>query len=374
MNKWAALALKSRICLYEGTYQKYHQGGGDANMWLTQAASAAKLIMDSGKFSLYKTGNPTTDYRYSFHQKDLSANPEIIYWKKYIDGINPTSAMTYYMNYQGGATKDFIDDYLCTDGLPISQSPLYMGDNSIESTFMNRDPRMRQTILHPVDAGPDKPLHLAGGSVLTYPRFQGQNTDFRGSLTGYMVIKFYDDVDWVSYNHETTASVIFRYGEVLLNYAEAKAELGGITQSDLDMSVNLLRDRVAMPHVNLGNMVVDQKYTYQGLAPVVLEVRRERRVELFGEGYRYDDLIRWKTAQDRLNKPSLGIQWNATAIARFPGTTVKSSVDPVSGKTYLDAYKGTAYETTNFTDKNYLWPIPTFVLSENPQLGQNPGW
>jgi hypothetical protein len=372
MNKWAALALKSRICLYEGTYQKYH-GGTNATMWLTEAANAAKQVMDSGLFSLYNTGNSTTDYRYSFHQKDLSGNPEIIYWKKYIDGINPHNAMNYYMDYQGGATRDFVEDYLCTDGMPISQSSLYQGDDDIESTFMNRDPRIRQTILHPDDSGPDKPLHLAGGSTIPYPLIIGQSGDM-ASRTGYLVIKFYDDNDWTNYNHETTASVIFRYGEVLLNYAEAKAELGSISQGDLDISINLLRDRVGMPHINLNNIAVDPKYDYQGLAPVIIEIRRERRVELFGEGFRYDDLIRWKTAQDRLNKPTLGIQWNEAAIARFPLANVKTSVDPASGKTYINVYKGTAYETTNFTDKNYLWPIPTWALSENPELKQNTGW
>jgi len=252
-------------------------------------------------------------------------------------------------------------------------SPLYMGDDSLETSFMNRDPRMRQTIIHPDDDGPDNPLHLAGGSLLPHPRLNGQEGGIK-SRTGYHTIKFYDDNSWSHFGHGNVAAIFFRYGEVLLNYAEAKAELGDISQSDLDETVNLLRDRVGMPHIDLGDIAIDPKYTYMGLSPIITEIRRERRIELLGEGFRYDDLIRWKIAHIKLNMPTLGIQWDDAAIARWPGAIVKTTVDPDNGKSYIDVYKESAYETTNFTDKNYLWPIPVWVLSENPVLGQNPGW
>jgi len=193
--------------------------------------------------------------------------------------------------------------------------------------------------------------------------------------TGYHIIKNYQSNQAnATYNTGTTPAITLRFGEALMNYAEAKAELGAITQADLDVSINKLRDRVAMPHMDLNNISVDPRYVSDGISPLIAEIRRERRVELFDEGFRYDDLRRWKQGK-KLEIHSMGIVWDATAIARYPGATVKSSVDPVSGKTYLDVYKGTDYDNPVFDEnKNYLWPIPLSALSQNPKLGQNPGW
>lgn len=375
MNRWSALALKSRICLFEGTWRKYH-GGADADKWLNEAAKAAKEIIDHRGFSLYSTGNPTTDYRFSYHQKDLKANPEVIYWKKYVDGMNPHDAHSYWVNGQGGMTRSALDDYLCTDGLPISLSPLYMGDDNIESVFINRDPRLRQTVLHPDDTGPNNPLHFNKGDVLSYPRLNGMSGGIR-NYTGYQVIKFYRDEDMVAgANHNELAAIIFGYNEVLLNYAEAKTELGTITQSDLDISINKLRERVGMPGLNMNNIPDDPLHNDMNVSDLLVEVRRERRVELFGDGFRYDDLRRWKLFITECSKPASyqGLRWNDAAISRYVGANVKSSIDPNNGKTYIDVFKGTAFDPIKLSDKDYLWPIPTFVLTDNPNLGQNPGW
>ncbi|WP_051113236.1 RagB/SusD family nutrient uptake outer membrane protein [Lunatimonas lonarensis] len=370
LNRWAALAIKSRICLFEGTWRKYH-GLPNADTWLTEAANAAKALMDNGPYSIYTTGNPERDYN-SFHRQlaDLTGNPEVIQWRRYVLGIRTNHVQDYY-SYTGGATRDLVEDYLCTDGLPITLSNLYQGDDVFENVFVNRDPRLRQTILHPADAAFYK-YHNADG--LPYPRLAGQPGG-RTSSTGYHVIKHYNADDMIGKAFDTGEfpALILRFGEVLLNYAEAKAELGTITQADLDASINKLRDRVGMPHLTL-NPPMDPRYANDGVSSLIVEIRRERRIELMGEGFRYDDIRRWKQGR-KLLKKDMGIQWNAAAQARFPNAIIRTSVDPSNGKTYIDVYRNTDWDNPVFDEsKDYLWPIPLSDLAQNPSLGQNPGW
>jgi hypothetical protein len=379
MDKWSAYALKSRLCLFEGTWRKYH-GGSDADMWLQEAASAAKYLMDNGGFSLYDTGNPETDYRFPYHQWDLTGNPEIIYWKRHTPGINTTGFHNYFHEYSGGFTRQMIEDYLCTDGLPINQSPLYMGDSTIEHTFMNRDPRMRQTTLHPEDGGPDA-THInyraSLGPYQTYPQFPGQRgAGSNKTSTGYYVIKWYDDEAWnQGWQYDPSASIIFKLNEVLLNYAEAKAELGEMTQEHLDISINLLRDRAGMPDVELNNIVDDPRHDDMGVSDLLVEIRRERRIELAGEGFRWDDVRRWKIwiMESQKTNFNQGILWDDVAKTRYRNAPVNTSVDPATGKEYIDVYVGTNY-VPQLRERNYLWPIPIWVLTQNPNLKQNPGW
>jgi hypothetical protein len=370
LNRWAALLVKSRICLFEGTWRKYH-GGTDVNMWLQQAADAAKELMDNGPYHLYSTGDPLHDYNAYQRATDLTGNSEVIYWRKYETGVITNNVEAYFRNLNGGATKSMVEDYLCTDGLPISLSPLYQGDAKIEDVFVNRDPRLRQSILHPADQAY---YNYDNDLSFSYPRLTGMPGGSPGA-TGYHIIKNYESVAaGLSFNLATTPAITLRLGEALLNYAEAKAELGTITQTELDISINKLRDRVAMPHMQLNSIPVDPRYMNDGVSPLIIEIRRERRVELFNEGFRYDDLRRWKQGK-KLEIPSMGILWDAAAKARYKNAKVKSSVDPVSGKTYVDVYKGTDYEIPVFDEnKHYLWPIPLNALSQNPELKQNPGW
>ncbi|MFP4342355.1 MAG: RagB/SusD family nutrient uptake outer membrane protein [Cyclobacteriaceae bacterium] len=370
LNRWCALAVKSRVCLFEGTWRKYH-GGENADMWLQEAADAAQEIMENGPYSLYTTGDPNSDYN-SFHRVlDLTGNPEVMYWRKYRLGTFTNHVQSYF-SYTGGATRSLVEDFLCTDGLPISLSPLYQGDAQIEDVFVNRDPRLRQTVLHPEDAGNYK-YHLADGRA--YPRIEGMEGGFRSS-TGYHIIKHYnaDDMIGKAFNTAESPAIILRFGEVLLNYAEAKAELGSITQEDLDKSINLLRDRVAMPHLTLGNIQLDPRYANDGVSPLIVEIRRERRVELFMEGFRYNDLRRWKQGR-KLQEPTMGIRWDEAAIARYPKAVVRATTDPATGIPYINVYEGTDWASPVFDEgKHYLWPIPLSAIAQNPNIGQNPGW
>ena len=371
INRWGALLVKARVCLYEGTFNKYH-GAGESKMWLEEAAKAAKELMDKGPYRLYSTGNPQNDYNAYHRVLDLTGNPEVISWRKYKTGIINNHVQAYF-NYTGGATKSLVEDYLCTDGLPISLSPLYKGDEKFEDIFENRDPRLRQTVLHPADT---KKYNYHLGDGRTYPRLLGVPGGGFQTTTGYHIIKHYnaDDMIGKAFNTGESPAITLRLAEALLTYAEAMAELGTITQADLDLSINKLRDRVKMPHLTLGSVPVDPRYTKDGISPLIAEIRRERRIELFMEGHRYNDLKRWKQGK-KLEIPTMGIRWSADAQARFKGTTMKTSIDPVSGKEYIDVYKGTDWANPVFDEsKHYLWPIPLNSLAQNPAIKQNPGW
>jgi hypothetical protein len=370
LNRWCALLVQARVCLFEGTWRKYHGlPGGDK--FMQKAAEASQEIIDQGPYSIFNTSNPDTDYNSYMRTLDVSGNPEVMYWRKYNLGIFTNHVQSYFQ-YHGGATRDFVEDYLCTDGQPITTSSLYQGDETIEDTFVNRDPRMRQTVLHPDDA---RLYKFHNGDTRDYPRINGM-AGGRQTNTGYHVIKNYnaDDMIGKAFNTAESPAIVMRFAEVLLINAEVKAELGTITQADLDMTINKLRDRVAMPHLNISDVPVDSRYTSDGISPLLAEIRRERRVELFNEGYRYDDIRRWKQGK-KLEKKSLGLAMNAEQKTRYAGSVIGLYTDPENGKEYLDPYAGSDFAVPTFNEgRDYLWPIPLNTLAQNPNIGQNPGW
>jgi starch-binding outer membrane protein, SusD/RagB family len=349
LTKYAALALKSRACLFEGTYRKYHNLGDHLNM-LNEAKNAAEAIINSKMFSIYSTGDTVNDFHNLFIQEDLTGNPELIMFESYV--VDKKMHNRVRQIYEGGTgfTKDFTETFLCTDGKPISISPLYEGDQQFVDEFKNRDPRMQQSILTP-----DRPYHITDGGEYLYedsPVFSSGDC-----YTGYRIIKFFSPTQRdFEYQRCILDDPIFRYGEVLLNYAEAKAELGECTQQDLDISINLLRDRVGMPHMNINIDFEDPNWPDWEIPvnPLINEIRRERRIELAVEGFRFDDLRRWKAGKLVTNpKTYLG--------ARDPETD-----------DYRVLYPGR--ESRQWNDKNYLYPLPISELTLNPQLSQNPGW
>ncbi|TAM94128.1 MAG: RagB/SusD family nutrient uptake outer membrane protein [Chitinophagaceae bacterium] len=373
LNKYCAEALKARICLWAGTYREYH-GLGDQNEFLQEAVNASQDIINSGQYSIYTTGHPNQDYYNLFVQQNLSTNPEAIMAATYIPNVL-THNLTRTLNEAGtGWSQDFINSFLCTDGLPIDMSPSYKGDDSISETAKNRDPRLMQMVATPGTLV----LSVAGSpDTLTLPRI-GTNL----TSTGYEIIKMksHDPAQWNA-NQSDLGLFIFRYAETLLVYAEAKAELanegtGSFTQADLDISVNLLRDRVGMPHM-LMTVPVDPAMAskfpnVQGpLKNVILEIRRERRVELAGEGFRFDDLMRWK-AGPLIENPMtiLGMKLVPSIKAQYPPSQVSSI--PLNPQDYIEVYPSITSRTWN--DKMYLYPIPIQEITLNPKIQQNPGW
>lgn len=376
LNKWIALQLLSRVALFEGTWQKYHAGTvfaaevSNPEKYLPKAAEAAKRIMDSGLYDIYSTGNPDDDY-YALHSKlrTYNGNPEVLFWTQFSIDLNFTNTKNYDLRQPGdrSITKQLADSYLCTDGLPISVSPLYQGDNTIADEAVNRDPRFKQQIFTP-----DVPWEIdeAGNTKYyseMYVLINNGNNQTRSPL-GYQNRKGYNPLtQYHSQNYEENPQITYRYAEVLLNYAEALAELGTLTQADLDISINKLRDRVAMPHLILGNIMVDPKWDFPTLSPIINEVRRERRVELAYEGFRTVDILRWAAADELIiGKRPLGAK-----NAQFIGSTTLE----YNAEGYLDPFIN-QYPTGWQFDPNrdYLDPIPEAQLLMNPKLEQNPGW
>ena len=375
LNRWAALQIKSRICLFEGTWRKYH-GGSNVDMWLNESADASQELIEDGPYSLYVTGDPAHDYNATHRvAKDLKGNPEVLYWLRYENGIKTNNVMDWYhaRGEYGGVTKSLVEDFLCTDGLPITLSTLYLGDEVYENIFENRDPRLRQTVLHPDDR---VYYNFERNPDVSRPRIIGMSGTAT-STTGYHKIKTYNSTyAGASIGTAETPAIVLRLGEAMLNYAEAKAELGTISQVDLDMSINRLRDRVGMPHMDLNNIPVDPNYVNDGVSPLIVEIRRERRVELSMEGkFRYNDLRRWKQG-NKLEIPDLGMRWDEANRLRFdPNGEADVHTTMVDGVEYIDVYQGTDWAIPVFDEsKHYLWPIPLVVLSQNPNVGQNPGW
>jgi len=360
LTKYAALALKARVCLWEGTYRKYFANAGDPTPYLQGAVDAAEQIMSSGTFHLYTTGNPQKDYYNLFIQEELQGNPEAILPARYLPSIL-TNDIDRQLGQNGdGYSKDFARSFLCTDGLPYSLSPLYKGDDTPDDEATNRDPRYPQQIA-------TRGFDLLNGDLITLPRIGTTNTS-----TGYQCIKGRSNslAAWNA-GQSTYDFFIFRYAETLLIDAEAHAELGSCTQTTLDNTINLLRDRVGMPHMVIASLVKDPKSDFPGVPVLIDEIRRERRIELGSEGFRFDDMHRWN-AGSLINNPEtiLGMKLTPELKAQYPASQVSSIV--VDANNYIRVYPN--FTTRVWSDKLYLYPIPTQEITLNPAIKQNPGW
>lgn len=363
--KEAAQAFKARVCLFEGTWRKFH-ASGDANTLLDQAITESKNVIDSKSYILYQ-GKGDASYRYMFIDNTSMNDPETIISKKYRTNIN-VNGWAYGVSWGNlNPTKAAADLYLCNDGLPIDKSPLFKGYDSCRSEFYNRDPRMAQSLLIPA-------TKVIRPQYDTYrPQWPGQDNN-RSSNSGYMLYKFISEQPTPGDGGGAFDWNVIRYAEVLLIYAEAQFERNGsISDADLDLSINVLRDRVNMPH--LTNTLVSGN----GL-DMETEIRRERTVELAFEGFRWDDLRRWKTAETVLPKSILsvkvtGTQW-ADKVITLDGSSYNSIFYNLSANQLENGYKVLQPASQRFFDpnKNYLLPIPTKQVSLNSKLTQNPGW
>ncbi len=377
INKGAALAFQSRVALYEGTWEKYHQGtpfgvsDADYNKYLKKAADAALEVMNAGYYSITSiAADPAFGYWRLFNQPDLSTNTEMILWKKFDKSLGVTHFGQNMMAYGGGNTglsKQLVDYYLCTDGKPITVSSLYKGDATINDQVINRDPRLAQTILLP-----GYPRIITNGDTTGKFILPDINQPGDGRCTtGFEIFKGIepDDADGTG---SATASIIFRYAEVLLNYAEAKAELGEATQDVLDKTINVLRGRVSMPSLTVSVGFTDPNWEFKDISPLLNEIRRERRIELAIEGYRFDDLMRWAATQ-LIKRPLYGARYQQFENAPYDPPL---SGIPVSDDGYIYPLKNTpAANGWQFNpDRDYLLPIPSNELVLNKNLTQNPGW
>ena len=404
VNKWAALALKAQFCLYEGTYRKYHNlnlDGHDANFYLDLAAKAALEIIEKGPYKLYQTGHPEKDYLTLFAQKDASPEEYILAIKfDYAIGARHNASAYTLLPTQGrpGLTRKFINTYLMDNGTAFTDKPGWQEMQFIEETD-GRDPRLAQSIRTP------------GYTRIGQTEVEGPM--FETTVTGYQPVKFVQDPTSNSNNNDRVDSSdcdmpVYRFGEVLLIYAEAKAELGTLTQDDLTISINKLRDRVGMPPLDMAKAnakpdwyLSSEEYGYPNVtganAGVILEIRRERTIELLQEGHRFEDLVRWK-AGTCIDQAITGMYFpgpgeydltgdgKADLILYAKGSAKPSADEGVyvyelgtdiflseDTKGYMAFHKDV--ERTKFNEgRDYLYPIPSGERSLNKNLTQNPGW
>lgn len=391
ITKWTALALKSRIGLYEGTFRKYHPefnlAGSDK--FLDASISAGEALLKSG-YTIYKS-TPSTAYQKLF-ASDNAIVDEVILARDFSDELQVYHNLNYYTmtaSYgKPGLEKKLVNSYLMADGSRFTDLKGYETMQFYDEV-QNRDPRLTQTIRTP------------GYSRIgeTTPLVQ----EFGATVTGYQLIKFVSAPKWDTFNKDITDMPIFRYAEVLLNLAEAKAEKGTLTQTDLDATIKLIRDRVGMPNINLtaANTSPDpylaKQYTKVSgsNAGVILEIRRERRIELVMENFfRWDDIVRWKEGL-LLTQPYKGMYFPGPGSYDFDKNgkidlVIYEGTKPVvegaqllklgseillengnkGGNIVVNGHINKKWDET----KDYLYPIPTQELLLNTNLTQNPSW
>ena len=398
VNKWVALAFKARVCLYEGTFRKYHSVNPSTNVaWnnnyeksadlLQECVNAADELMKSGNFSLH------SDYYGLFHHTNIASSPEAIWWSDYDSGeLNRMHELTWVVNsstydQQVSPTKLMMNHYLNLDGTPITNE----GKVAIEQEFEGRDLRLKACVHHP---------------GYMYTKVNGE-TLLKNTNTTY-TYNFYQNVKFSIENEENYSKgkndndyPILRYGEVLLNYAEAKAELnnGELSQEDWNKTIGLLRARAGV-----ANIYPDASWDcgwikayYGNLSNVLTEIRRERTVELLGEGMREADLYRWKLGHLIVDRQTNNQGWMGVWVPKelvggmpFNGATYTfTNTKPEAGLGY-NVSGSTADQNHSFSegdhgfliynyklewkDRNYVRPIPQTVLNVNKNIQQNYGW
>ena len=411
VSKNAALALKARAALFEGTFRKYHAGTefvpqdqetyGDVTVssewFLTQAYKAAETLI--GKKSLY-TGNTmgiagkatNASYREFFVLEDADPS-ETILARAYKSDENISVRHGIQFDYKNGkrsATQRFVNHYLKTDGTPYTEAEL--ATMQYAAQFKGRDPRLAQTI--------------QGPGYIAIEESAPEQISWERTVSGYRVIKFISSAAHEGATTSTSDFALFRYAEVLLNYAEAKAELGILTDADVAIAIDPIRARAGMPKMGTVPTTIDplmEKYYPNATGSqkaAILEIRRERTVELCFEGFRQWDLLRWKEGKwmtpastngfQGIYFPGLG-EYDLDGDGKMdvclyqgtkPSTTAPdANIIEVAGNWSLT--EGTSGNLTYYKQENYqwdegrdyLWPIPEDQRQiTNGALSQNPGW
>lgn len=395
ITRYTALLLKARVALFEGTFRKYHQIDG-YQKFLEAAVEASSELMNSGAYTLYTEGGASAAYRNLF-ARDNQDQVETILAADYELGLKMHNLAYNYTSPTSGSyglMKDMVNSYLMADGSRFTDKANYQTMEYFQE-MQNRDPRLTQTT-----AGPD---FRVNGETKNEPVTLDLTT------TGYRLIKALPNRSQWGTGASVFDIVLFRYAEALLVFAEAKAELGTLSQADLDQSINRLRGRVGMPDLRLAEANAHPDPYLEDMYPnldntankgVLLEIRRERRIELFNEGQRWDDLMRWKAGQ-KLNQPMVGVYFSGTGSHDFTGDgqpdvflhTGNASAAPPSVTSLINIEQRTLRDPVsqqqNATSGNldpfpqdggfvesrdYFAPLPSEDLILNPKLTQNPGW
>jgi|GEM_PF-60946 len=425
INRDMANFLKARFCLFEGTFRKYHTElnlQSTSEKFLQECVTACEAIIATNKYQLYNVGDNPYWSLFKLNQNPAADNNKEAILARAYDAKNVGHGTPRYFNmnrgnaagrYSKGATKNLVDDYLCIDGKPIQSSSLFKGyDGDDWRELDNRDPRLRQTVVKPGEYITifDRENGIMDQSVngLKYPEITyncptaNQTPTGGPCVTGYMFIKHWtnEPSDNGTTSNSKQTALIFRYAEVLLMLAEAKAELGTITNADLDLTINELRKRAgfdfaAYPdsRLTLQNVPVDTRLDnlyndYVGYipSPILREIRRERRIEMAMEGRRREDLVRWKAGK-LIEVPIRGMKFTPEKQKLYDGSnTSKEKHAPkavlnadvfVDSEGFIVGYprsSGVSNGVIRWDDKYYYNPIPLQELELNPNLTQSPGW
>jgi hypothetical protein len=394
VTKWTALALKSRFCLFEGTFRKYH-GINGWEKFIDECISASEALVAGGQYRIYTGGGTDVAYRDLFTL--TNANPDEIIFASGFDANNQIKhSANYYtlvMSYGApGLEKQLVNSYLKADGSRFTDIPDY-DKMYFTDEMQNRDPRLFQTI-----------------RGLGYKRIDGDqvlSAQFGYSVTGYQPVKFVCNSKYDTPSANDNDLPVYRYAEILLNLAEAKAEKGNLTQSDIDRTVKLLRDRVGMPNLNMDaanaspDPFMENQYPAVSGANkgVILEIRRERRIELVMENVRYWDVMRWKAGK-QFERQFKGIYFPGPGFYDLDGDgenddlavwekgqkpsddIVKAYPQQLEIGTNIQLEHGSYGNIVinpniakHWTEtKDYFYPIPITEIVLNPNLGQNPEW
>lgn len=367
-----ANAMLSRVGLYEGTWQKFRGNAERAKTLLRVSFEAAKAVIDSKKYQLFQpVALGDSAQKYMFILENTKCNPagltkndnhEYIFKTCYDETLRPggqniTKGVLGNVQLVSGKMAAL---YLCDDGLPAAKSPRFQGYDKIDSEYKNRDARMKYTMMVP---------HGYYWSIYN-PRTDWTSSDAEKAVaqykdyvpsggTGYYPQKWAVERKCEE-RKESFDFPIIRYAEVLLNYAEAKFEYDEkISDGDLDISLNLTRRRVNQKMPKLSNALC----AANGL-DMREEIRRERTVELFNEGFRIDDLKRWKTAETEMPQDFTGIHWTGEWKTKWTNPGLATNADGCL-----------IYESgRQWAERNYLYPLPVDQLQLNPNMKQNPGW
>lgn len=353
----AALAMIVRIGLFEGTYGKFHELGSDYKAHLKRSIDAAETLIARGNHELY----PDFEKLFTFDGEGRQ-NREAVFVKVY--GPNGAGTVTHGNSRQlenaVTLTRNIVDLFLYTDGLPREKSPLCVKpETSFDDIFTDRDPRLAMTV-------------YANGEEA----YKGAYSPFSFRY-GYNIKKGFVLSEWNTNSKETIDKMIIRWAEVLISYAEALYEYNGsITDAQLEKTVNALRSRAGMT-AKLTNAFA----TANGLS-IRDEIRRERTIEFIDENKRYDDIIRWKIAEDVLPVNLLG--------AKFVDEETSKQRDDLASRLTADGGKcngAVRYgeddiyvlefaENRTFNPlRDYLYPIPLKEIAlSGGNVEQNPYW